>query len=100
MKSRLLPEDDPVLAALGFTDAQGRIKPTRQAKYRQVDEFLRDLAPVVDDAVAAGPGADADADPTRCGWSTWAAATPTSPSRRTATSATCGGCRSTPPAST
>ena len=54
VKSRLLPEDDPVLAALGFTDAQGRIKPTRQAKYRQVDEFLRDLAPVVDDAVAAG----------------------------------------------
>jgi SAM-dependent methyltransferase len=54
VKSRLLPEDDPVLAALGFTGAQGRIKPTRQAKYRQVEEFLRDLAPVVDDAVAAG----------------------------------------------
>jgi SAM-dependent methyltransferase len=53
-KVRLLPEDDPVLAALGFTDAQGRLKPTRQAKYRQVDEFLRDLAPVVDDAVATG----------------------------------------------
>jgi SAM-dependent methyltransferase len=54
VKERLLPEDDPVLAALGFTDAQGRLKPSRQAKYRQVEEFLRDLAPVVDDAVASG----------------------------------------------
>ena len=54
VKARLLPEDDPVLAALGFTDAQGRLKPTRQAKYRQVEEFLRDLAPVVDEALRAG----------------------------------------------
>jgi len=53
-KDRLLPEDDPVLAALGFVDAQGRVKPSRQAKYRQVEEFLRDLAPVVDDAIATG----------------------------------------------
>jgi SAM-dependent methyltransferase len=53
-KPRLLPEDDPVLAALGFLDERGRIKPSRQAKYRQVEEFLRDLAPVVDDAIAAG----------------------------------------------
>jgi SAM-dependent methyltransferase len=53
-KPRLLPEDDPVLAALGIADDQGRIKPSRQAKYRQVEEFLRDLAPVVDDAVATG----------------------------------------------
>ena len=53
-KPRLLPEDDPVLAALGIADGQGRIKPSRQAKYRQVEEFLRDLAPVVDDAISAG----------------------------------------------
>ncbi len=53
-KPRLLPEDDPVLAALGIADEQGRIKPSRQAKYRQVEEFLRDLAPVVDDAISAG----------------------------------------------
>jgi SAM-dependent methyltransferase len=53
-KRRLLPEDDPVLAALGITDEHGRVKPSRQAKYRQVEEFLRDLAPVVDDAVATG----------------------------------------------
>jgi SAM-dependent methyltransferase len=54
VKGRLLPEDDPLLAAIGFTDAQGRLKPSRQAKYRQVEEFLRDLAPVVDDAISAG----------------------------------------------
>ena len=53
-KRRLLPEDDPVLAALGITDEHGRVKPSRQAKYRQVEEFLRDLAPVVDDAIATG----------------------------------------------
>ena len=53
-KQRLLAEDDPVLAALGFLDSHGRLKPSRQAKYRQVEEFLRDLAPVVEDAVAAG----------------------------------------------
>src|SRR3954454_15796297 len=38
-KPRLLPEDDPVLAALGISDAQGRVKPSRQAKYRQVEEL-------------------------------------------------------------
>jgi SAM-dependent methyltransferase len=53
VKRRLLAEDDPVLAALGFVDDRGRIKPSRQAKYRQVEEFLRDLAPVVDDAIAS-----------------------------------------------
>ncbi len=53
-KPRLLREDDPVLAGLGIADGQGRIKPSRQAKYRQVEEFLRDLAPVVDDAISAG----------------------------------------------
>jgi SAM-dependent methyltransferase len=54
VKPRMLPEDDPVLAALGFVDERGRVKPSRQSKYRQVDEFLRDLAPVVDEAVASG----------------------------------------------
>ena len=42
-EERLLPEDDPVLVALGISDAQGRVKPSRQAKYRQVEEFLRAL---------------------------------------------------------
>jgi len=53
-KPRLLPEDDPVLVALGIADDHGRIKPSRQAKYRQVEEFLRDLAPAIDDAMSSG----------------------------------------------
>jgi len=53
-KPRLLPEDHPVLRAIGIADEQGRIKPSRQAKYRQVEEFLRDLAPAVDDAMSSG----------------------------------------------
>ncbi|HEX6845250.1 MAG TPA: SAM-dependent methyltransferase [Actinomycetota bacterium] len=51
-KPRLLPEDDPVLAAIGIADANGRVKPSRQAKYRQVDEFLRALIAAIDDARA------------------------------------------------
>jgi SAM-dependent methyltransferase len=54
VKARLLPEDDPVLRALGISDAHGRVKPSRQAKYRQVEEFLRELAASVDDALASG----------------------------------------------
>ena len=53
-KDRLLPPDHPVLRALGISDAQGRVKPSRQAKYRQVEEFLRVLAAAIDDATRAG----------------------------------------------
>ncbi|CAN5211698.1 SAM-dependent methyltransferase [soil metagenome] len=53
-KPRLLAEDHPVLRALGIADANGRVKPTRQAKYRQVEEFLRNLDAVVTTAVEAG----------------------------------------------
>lgn len=53
-KPRLLPEDDPALVAVGVSDGQGRVKPSRQAKYRQVEEFLRDLAGALDDALASG----------------------------------------------
>ncbi|XBB67263.1 SAM-dependent methyltransferase [Nocardioides sp. WV_118_6] len=53
-KDRLLPEDDPLLAVLGLSDAQGRIKPTRRAKYRQVEDFLRILDHTVADAIAKG----------------------------------------------
>lgn len=53
-KQRLLPTEDPLLAALGITDGEGRIKPTRRAKLRQVEEFLRLLDATVTDALAAG----------------------------------------------
>lgn len=53
-KRRLLPEDDPVLRELGISDERGRIKPSRRAKHRQVEEFLRELAAAIDAARAAG----------------------------------------------
>ncbi|CAN5677641.1 SAM-dependent methyltransferase [soil metagenome] len=53
-KHRLLPEDDPFFRALGLADAEGRMKPSRQAKYRQVEEFLRILDATVTDAIDKG----------------------------------------------
>lgn len=65
-KPRMLPADHPVLRALGISDVQGRIKPSRQAKYRQVDEFLRALAAVLEDAIDSGAlRAPTSADPLR-----------------------------------
>ncbi|HYH34042.1 MAG TPA: SAM-dependent methyltransferase [Nocardioides sp.] len=53
-KPRLLPPDDPVLMALGISDRDGRVKPSRQAKYRQVEEFLRILDVAVRDGLETG----------------------------------------------
>lgn len=53
-KERLLAEDDPVYRALGLADADGRIRPSRQAKFRQVEEFLRILDVSVSDAIGKG----------------------------------------------
>ncbi len=53
IKDRMLAEDDPVLRVLGIADETGRVKPTRQAKYRQVEEFLRDLGATLEEALAA-----------------------------------------------
>jgi hypothetical protein len=53
-KDRLLPEDDPVLVGLGLSDSSGRMKPSRQAKYRQVEEFLRILDVGVTEAIEKG----------------------------------------------
>jgi SAM-dependent methyltransferase len=53
-KARLLPEDDPVFVTLGISDKQGRLKPSRQAKYRQVEEFLRLLETSVSEAIDKG----------------------------------------------
>jgi SAM-dependent methyltransferase len=53
-KQRLLPADDPALVALGISDAGGRVKPSRQAKYRQVEEFLRLLDAALGDALEQG----------------------------------------------
>jgi len=53
-KPRLLPADDAYLQAVGISDERGRVKPSKQAKYRQIEEFLRLLSAAVDDALATG----------------------------------------------
>jgi SAM-dependent methyltransferase len=53
-KDRLLDPAAPFLVALGISDRHGRVKPSRQSKYRQIEEFCKILAPAVDEAVAAG----------------------------------------------
>ena len=53
-KERLLSEDHPALVALGISDRQGRVKPSRQGKYRQVEEFLRALSAAIEDARRSG----------------------------------------------
>ncbi len=62
-KQRLLDPADAWLVAIGISDERGRVKPSRQDKHRQVEEFCRQLATVVDDALTTGvlrtPTADA-----------------------------------------
>jgi SAM-dependent methyltransferase len=64
-KARLLAEDDPVLVELGISDRQGRVKPSRRAKYRQVEEFLRELQAAVDDAIGSGRLSPSASEPLR-----------------------------------
>lgn len=54
VKARLLDPSDPFLREVGIADDQGRIKPSRQDKYRQVEEFLRLLVPALNNAIDAG----------------------------------------------
>ncbi|HET7327975.1 MAG TPA: SAM-dependent methyltransferase [Nocardioidaceae bacterium] len=53
-KQRLLEPGDPVLHLIGITDHTGTVKPSRQAKYRQVEEFLRALDAALEAGWAAG----------------------------------------------
>lgn len=54
VKKRLLDPSDPFLREVGIVDVDGQIKPTRQDKYRQVEEFLRLLVPTLTSAIEAG----------------------------------------------
>ena len=47
VKSRLLDPSDPLWQLLGIADANGKVKASRQDKYRQVEELLRALDPVL-----------------------------------------------------
>jgi Methyltransferase domain len=57
VKHRLFDVEHPdvraFLTAVGVADSLGRIKPSKQDKYRQVEEFVRLLDAAVDDARAA-----------------------------------------------
>lgn len=53
-KHRLIGADDPLLRALGITDGEGRVRPGRADKYRQVEEFARQLEATLADAFSAG----------------------------------------------
>lgn len=53
-KQRLLPEDDALFAALGLAGKDGRVRPSRQAKYRQIEEFVGLLDAAISDAVTSG----------------------------------------------
>ncbi|MBA2560623.1 MAG: SAM-dependent methyltransferase [Propionibacteriales bacterium] len=55
-KRRRLDERDDLFAVLGIAGDDGRVKPSRMAKFRQVQDFLAALDPLVSEAVALGPG--------------------------------------------
>jgi Methyltransferase domain len=46
-KERLLPESHPIFQALEFSDASGRIKPSKRDKYIQIDQLLRSVREVL-----------------------------------------------------
>jgi hypothetical protein len=53
-KARLLDPGDPFLREVGISDSSGQIKPSKSDKYRQVEEFLRLMAPTLTSAIDAG----------------------------------------------
>jgi SAM-dependent methyltransferase len=53
-KNRLLDSSDPFLKEVGISDSSGLIKPSKQDKYLQVEEFLRLLVPTLNSAIDAG----------------------------------------------
>jgi len=53
-KARLLDPADPFLLEVGIADHKGVIKPSKQDKYLQVEEFLRLLVPTLNAAISAG----------------------------------------------
>jgi SAM-dependent methyltransferase len=61
-KQRRLLADDPVFRVLGVANADGTIKPSRMAKFRQVQDLLAIIDPLIDDAVALGPGSELGPD--------------------------------------
>lgn len=48
-KKRLLSEADPIFKVLGISDRDGILKPSRTDKFKQVQEFLKNVATVIPD---------------------------------------------------
>ncbi len=48
-KKRLLSEADPIFKVLGISDKDGNLKPSRTDKFKQVQEFLKNVATVIPD---------------------------------------------------
>ncbi|WBQ06607.1 class I SAM-dependent methyltransferase [Kribbella sp. CA-293567] len=53
-KQRMLDPGAPFLIELGISDHLGRVKPSRQSKYKQIDEFCKLLLPSLEEALSAG----------------------------------------------
>jgi len=53
-KERLLDPADPFLLEVGIADHKGQIKPSKNDKYKQVEEFLRLLVPTLNSAIESG----------------------------------------------
>ena len=53
-KERLLDPADPFLLEVGIADHKGQIKPSKNDKYKQVEEFLRLIVPTLNSAIEAG----------------------------------------------
>ncbi len=53
-KARLLDPSDPFLIEVGISDRDGKLKPSRQDKFMQVEEFLRIMVPTLNNAISAG----------------------------------------------
>lgn len=56
VKRRRLDESDPLFRELGIATAEGALKPTRTAKFRQVQDLLAAVDPLIDAAVASRSG--------------------------------------------
>lgn len=53
-KQRLLDPSSDFLRLVGISDSQGRIKPTMNNKYQQIEEFLRILMPTLNSEISSG----------------------------------------------
>ena len=54
IKDRFLDSSDPYLIEVGISDFHGNVKPSRQDKYRQVEDFLKLLIPTIKSAISSG----------------------------------------------